>query len=262
MDVLVDVGAIGAGEILLFVDLEQLRSHEIRAVLERRLINLQQQLDLVGGRYFEGVLNDGRPPGDLAEAFLRGQDHRAFLQAGVCLGDGDGLFGGAGDGFGGKRIGGVEAPAAVGNHAHPCPVTLGVRDVFDVVLASDDELGEVASDADIGVGRALLGGRVESGIGELFLFRSGCRCRFPKRADRAAPRGEKQRSRGQSGVVQELTSVHMARSPVTGCPAVLNRPGRTKGKVSRLSNDSGGICGAFRRKRIPAAQRIPACEPW
>ena len=61
-----------------------------------------------------------------------------------------------------------------------------------MVLARDNELVEVASDADIGVGRALLGGRVEGGIGELFLLRGGCRRRFPERADRAAPRGEKQ----------------------------------------------------------------------
>jgi hypothetical protein len=109
VDVLVDVGAIGRGEVLLLVDQEQHRVAEIRTCLHGRRIDAKQQLDLVLDRHFHGVLDDRRGPRHLAHAGRGRQLHRAGLHLRVCLGNLHGLARGIGHGIG-REIGGAEKP--------------------------------------------------------------------------------------------------------------------------------------------------------
>ena len=189
MDILVDVGAVRAGEILLLVDLEEVAVDEVRAVLERGGVDLQHQLDLLAQRNVEGVLLDRGLPGYLAQTLLRGELHGRFLELGVRLGDGDRFACRLGDAVRRHVVRGEEAPAAVGDHAHAHAEALGVDDVFHAVLTRDDVLVEIASDPHVRVGRALLGGGVERGVGELLLIGGDGRSRFAEGTDGAAPDG-------------------------------------------------------------------------
>ncbi|KAG0929470.1 hypothetical protein G6F31_017342 [Rhizopus arrhizus] len=171
MHVLVDVGAIGGGEVLLLVDQEQHRIDEAGTGAHRGGVDIQQQVDLVLDRPLHGVLADRRAPAHLAHARRLGQLHRCGLHAGIGLGDRCRLLRGPGHVGGAQRIGGGEAPGTVDDHADAHAGGLGVHHVLHLVLAGDHELPQVAADAHVAVGGTGTARGLQGGVGQAFLQR-------------------------------------------------------------------------------------------
>ena len=93
-------------------------------------------------------------------------------------------------------------------HAHARAVALGAGGVLHLVLARDDELVQIPADAHVAVGRALLGGGVERGVGELLFLGGGHGRGLAEGGDGPAPDGHEERAGGEAGDFEELASVH------------------------------------------------------
>ncbi len=183
---LLDVRALGRGEVLVLVHELHERRHEARARhLQRLLVDLQQQVQLGLKRHLEGVLLDRRVP-DRVVRLHRREPHRLLVDLPVRLRDPRGLRRDARDLVLRHHAAAGEAPRPVDDDAHAEAVVLGVDDVLDAAVAGEDELDVVAVDADVGVARADLLRRRERGVGEVAQLGRGLRgqerVRRPNRA--------------------------------------------------------------------------------
>ena len=86
---------------------------------------------------------------------------------GAGAGDADGLGGDAVGLGGGQDVRRGEAPRAVDEDADAEPFALAGGDALDPAGLDRDALLEAPDDADVGVRRALGGGRVEGAIGQV-----------------------------------------------------------------------------------------------
>ena len=89
--VLVNIAAVGAGEIFLFVDEEQRGAYETGPSIQCGGVDAHQQIDLVLDRHGHAVLDDRCAPADFAHAFDRRELNRRALTRRIGLGDGDGF---------------------------------------------------------------------------------------------------------------------------------------------------------------------------
>ncbi len=207
--ILIDVAAVGGGEILLLVDQEQRGVDEVGAGGHRGGVGRQQQIDLFLDRHFHRVLLDRGLPAHLAHALDRCQLHRLGLDGGIGLGDGHGLRCGGSDGVRRERVGRGKAPGAVGNDPHTGTDRFGVDDVLDSVFAGDNELVQIASDAHIAVARAGRRGGGQCAIGQCLLDRD-IDAPIGQRFGGNQTTGERnhQPGGGQAGDGKEIASVH------------------------------------------------------
>ena len=141
--VLVDVAAVGGGEVLLLVDQEQRRVDEVGAGLHRRGIDADQQVDLFLDRHVRQSRSCGSawPSATSPTPWRRRQLRPARSEAGVGLGDRHGLARDGGHRVGGLHVGGGKALGAVDHHAHADAGRFAVDDVLDPRLAGDHRTG-------------------------------------------------------------------------------------------------------------------------
>ena len=208
MDVLIDVGTVGRGEVLLLVDLEQRRIDEARAGGNRSRVDAEQEVDLFLDRHRHRVLDDRRGPGHFADARGRCQLDRLGSQFRIGLGDLHGLACRLRHGIGTEVARGREAPGAVRDHADADTGRFGVDDVLHLVFAGDHELAQVTPDAHVAVSRAVAPGRRHRGIGQALLQTHVELADQFFGGDGAAPGRNRQGAETKSAGLDEVTSLH------------------------------------------------------
>nr|WP_238151325.1 hypothetical protein [Xanthomonas campestris] len=272
MHVLVDVGAIGAGEILLLVDHEQHRVDEVGTGGSGRGIDAEQQVHLVLDRHFHRVLLDRRFPAGLAHAGRGSELDRRALYLGIGLGDRGRLLRGLGHALLGEIVGGRKAPRACHDHADAGTDGLCVDHVLHLVFAGDHELAQIPADAHIAIARTTLTRGGEAGIGQALLAAhiEGCQQLLGGNGLAEVGRHD-QPTHGQPGQGQEITSLHgeLPTSPARCAGIHLTRgslPTRVDPDscwtVNPASNDFRQGCSGNRCARMSRAAHADYMQLW
>ena len=207
-------GAFRVRVVLLFLHEKHVAVHELHAVHLHRLgIGANEKVGLLLDRHGKGI---DRVRGDVPAVWRRRRQretHAVGGGQGVCPGDRECFLCG-GDHAGLRQVArSPEAPRPIHEHTDANTECVGVHDVHDLLLASDDEVVAVASDACIGKGGTTHLGGVQGFDEELLRcgihrrqFADGddslCEC-FSARERR---RSQRQCASGRAGF-QEVTPV-------------------------------------------------------
>ena len=109
---------------------------------------------------------------------------RLVLENRIGLGNGSRSRGSLGHAVCRDIVGGRKAPGTIGDDPDADTVGFGVDDVLNLVLTGDDELVEIATDANVGITRALHASGIQRDIGQSLLVGSRNRSGGTEQRDR------------------------------------------------------------------------------